>query len=112
VYFESMGRKVLDSLKLQRRILEAIRKTGRIDMAYRAAGISEQTLQRYRHQHPVFDNAVLEAQEYYKFKQELEYGAGVRRKGLELLEKLIDREEINHNVLLKFLFERDGRIGN
>lgn len=107
-----MAYKKLNSYSAQRRALEALRKTGRIDMACQAAGVSLPTFIRYREADPIFDNAVLNAIEYYKFKQDLEYGAKVRLKGLKLLEELIESGEINHNVLLKFLYERDGRIGN
>jgi hypothetical protein len=102
----------LESFTAQRRALEALRKSGRIDMACVAAGVSLATFIRFRNNNPIFDNAVFEAIAYYNFVQELEYSTKVRNKALKLFEELIDSGQINHNVLIKFLFERDGRIGN
>jgi hypothetical protein len=103
--------KKLESYSAQRRALDALRKTGRIDMACAAAGVSLATFIRFREFDHIFDNAVLNAIEYWRFQQDLDYNANVRKKGFKLLEERIDNGTITDPALLKFLYDRDGRIG-
>jgi hypothetical protein len=101
----------LDNPKYRHKVLETIRKTGMISQGYKVAGISEATLHRYRQTHPEFNQSVMEAVQYYKVQQEIEYSVELRKEALAYYKELLQKRELNHAVLHKFLFEHDHRKG-
>jgi len=101
----------LDNPKIRHRMLEAIRQTGIISDGLRASGLNSSTVTRFRNEHPEFDQAVLDAVQYYHVQQQLEYGQERRKKAQEYWDYLMVTQTLKHEVLYKYLFERDKRTG-
>jgi hypothetical protein len=101
----------LDNPKLRLRFLEAVRTTGMISDGIWATGMTSSALARFRNTHPEFDQAILDAVQYYYVQQNLEYGQETRKEAAEYWAELISSKEIKQELLFKYLFERDNRTG-
>jgi len=99
----------LDNPKIRYRFLEIVRTTGVIGDGIKLAGLNAQTLSRYRNAHPEFDQAIHDAVQYYFVQRELEYGQETRRQALDYFNFLLKTQQLKHEVLYKYLFERDKR---